>query len=279
MSSAATREHEDQLFATNRAVGRVALSAVGADGRTRRSHVAESGSLRLRFPNADTGELEAVVVNTAGGIAGGDRLEIDIAVGEGARLMLTTAAAEKVYRSLGPNSLIDVKMNVAAGGALRWLPQETILFDRARMARHIEVDLAADATLLMAEALVLGRAAMGETVGEGRVFDRWRVRRDGRLVFADTMWLDGAITDRLAQPAIGNGAVAMANVLLTPANDAAVAVVRALSDSLRGEVGVSVWNGIALVRMLAADGTALRHDMTLLLSALHSAPLPRLWVN
>jgi len=134
VTNVATRKQQDRLFAANRAVGRAALRVDVARGVTCRTDVAEAGSLRLRFPNADAGELEAVVVNIAGGVAGGDHLQFDIAVGEGARLTLTSAAAEKVYRSLGPDSAIDVKLKVAAGGVLRWLPQETILFDRARMA-------------------------------------------------------------------------------------------------------------------------------------------------
>ena len=98
---------------------------------------------------------------------------------------------------------IDVKLRVGAGAQLAWLPQETILFDRARLHRRIDVDLAGDASLLMAEAVVFGRSAMGETVRAGRIcIDRWRVRRDGRLVFAETVRLDGAIADKLAKPAV-----------------------------------------------------------------------------
>jgi len=219
------------------------------------------------------------MVNTAGGIAGGDQLRLDIAVGEGARLILTTAAAEKVYRSLGPDSVIEVKLRVAAGGALYWLPQETILFDQARMARSIEVELAADATVLMAEALVLGRAAMGEAVVQGRLFDRWRVRRGAGLIFAETLRLDGAIAEALAAPAVADGAMAMATILMAPGDDSTVAAVRALGDSMRGDVGVSAWSGIALVRLLAADGAALRHDLATVLTTLSDTPLPRLWVN
>src|SRR5690242_19872044 len=120
-------------LAANRARGRVAVMVVAADGRTRRQSVHESGSLRVRFPRAYGDELEAVLVNTAGGTAGGDRFDLAVAVGEGARLMVTTAAAEKVYRSLGDDARVTVALDVAAGGRLCWLPQETILFDGARL--------------------------------------------------------------------------------------------------------------------------------------------------
>jgi urease accessory protein len=233
--------------------------------------------LRLRFPNTDTAELEAVIVNTAGGIAGGDRFDLDISVEQGARLKVTTAAAEKTYRSLGPEATISVKLAVGADAALSWLPQETILFDRARLSRSIDVDLAATASLLLVEAIVFGRSAMGEAVREGRLLDRWRVRRGGRLMFAETMRLDGAIAQRLAEAAIASGGVAVATVLMVPGNESQATIVRGLGDCLQGEVGISSWNGLAVARLCGRDGAMLRHDLVAVLTALEKGPLPRLW--
>ena len=139
------RRHTGEIFAGNRAIGRIALSvAAGADG-SRRRRVHEAGSLRVRFPNvARTDALDAVIVNTAGGMTGGDRFDIDVAVGAGARLTVTTAAAEKVYRSLGPDTRIGVKLGCRREArALAWLPQETILFDQVRLRRSIDVDACA----------------------------------------------------------------------------------------------------------------------------------------
>ncbi len=157
--------------------------------------------------------LEAVIINTAGGMTGGDRFDIDVAVGPSARLAVTTAAAEKIYRSLGPDTELAVKLAVAPGGALAWLPQETIVFDRARLRRTIDVDLAPGANLLLAEAVIFGRSAMGETVRLGQFLDRWRVRVGGTLVFAETIRLDGDIEQALAEPAIAARRVAVASVL------------------------------------------------------------------
>ena len=270
----------DDVFAGNRAFGRLAFAVAAASGANRRARVHEAGSLRVRFPNTGRGSgLSAVIFNPAGGLAGGDRLAIDIKVGAGAALTVTTAAAEKVYRSLGPDTSIDVKLEVGAGGALAWVPQETILFDQMRLARTIDVELARGASLLLAEAVVFGRSAMGEAVMSGSCFDRWRVRVDGTLVFAETIRLGGAIAPRLAERAIADGGVAIASVVKIPGDEASVAAVRAIDESFAGEVGASAWNGIAAARLVAADGAALHRDLVRVLMALGGTPLPRLWLN
>ena len=266
----------DKVFAGNRSAGRIALSVAAESSVTRRRQVYEDGPLRVRFPNSGARALEAMIVNTAGGIAGGDRHDLDIAVGDGATLSVTTAAAEKVYRALGPPAEIAIKLAAGAGSRLSWLPQETILFDRARLARRIEVELAADATLVMAEAVVFGRAAMGEAVEQGAFTDCWRVRRDGRLVFAETVRLEGAIARMLAEPAVAGGGVAVATVLAVPSDAAMVEWARA--QILCGEVGISAWNGLAVARLCAKDGASLRRDIATVVTAL-GGTLPRLWSN
>jgi urease accessory protein len=270
----------NEIFAGNRAVGRIAFTVAAGAGGSRRGRVHESGSLRVRFPNGNNlAGLEAVIVNTGGGMTGGDRFDIDIEVGAGARLTVTTAAAEKIYRSLGPDTDIDVKLDVGPGGALAWLPQETIVFDQARLRRSIDIELARDANLLLAEATVFGRSAMGETVVQGHFFDRWRLRVGGALVFAETLRLDGDIAQRLAQRAIAGGGVAVASVIKYPGNEVDAAAIRAVQDHFAGEVGVSAWNGLVVARLVASDGATLRRDLVAVLSALDAAPLPRLWLN
>jgi urease accessory protein len=268
----------DAIFAANRAVGSLSFSVKQVGGKTRRAHVHEAGSLRVRCPGAPAEELEAVLINTAGGVAGGDRFALDIAAGEGTRLVVTTAAAEKVYRTLGPDSTIDVKLDVGPGATLAWLPQETILFDRARMSRSIDVSLAPDARLFLAEGIVFGRSGMGEAVEEGALADRWRVRQGGRLIYAETVRLDGAIASRLAEGAVAKGGVAIATVLIVPGDDGAVAAVRDLQSEFAGEVGASAWNGVAAARLCASDGAALRHDLVRVMTAMRGS-LPRIWTN
>lgn len=273
-----------RVFAVNRARGSIALSGRADCGPTRPQRVAESGSLRVRFPRSSSDALEAVILNTAGGIAGGDRLAFDIEAEAGARLTVTSAAAEKVYRSLGPDATVRVKLTVAAGGTLAWLPHETILFDSARLARTIDIDLAGDASVVVAETVIFGRAGMGEAVSTGRLLDSWRVRRDGRLVFADGVRLDGAIAERLAEPAVAAGGIAIGTLLIAPGSARIVDAVRELTAGFCGEAGASTWNGLALVRFCAKDGAGLRHDLVRVLTALHDQlllrnALPRLWLN
>jgi len=276
VSTLTTAKDEAHIFAANRATGTIALSVAAEGGRTRRSKVHEAGSLRVRFPNVTTDALEAVIVNTGGGMTGGDRFNIAIEVGEGARLVAGTAAAEKIYRSNGPDAEMSVALSVAAGGHLAWLPQETILFDNARLSRRLDIDLAENAFLIMAEAVVFGRAAMGEAMQQGFVADRWRLKRGGRLVYADSLRLDGAIADTLGQRAATHGGIALATVLIAPGGEAQLSAVRALEEQFVGEVGISAWNGIAVVRLCAKDGAALRRDLIAVLDALGTT-VPRLW--
>jgi urease accessory protein len=267
------------IFAANRARGAVTFDVHHLEGVTRRRHLHESGSLRVRFPSPETDGLSAVFVNTAGGVAGGDRFDIDIAAGEGARLTLTTAAAEKVYRAEGAPAQLNIALKAAAGAHLGWLPQETILFDRARVSRRIDIDLAESASLLLCEIVVFGRAAMGERMLQGEFVDRWRLRRGGRLVFAENVRIDGDIGGKLSRPAVAKGGVAVGTALIVPGDEALVERIRTLSESFRGEVGISAWNGFAMARFCAQDAAPLRADMMAVLSRASGEQLPRLWLN
>jgi len=160
-----------------------------------------------------------------------------------------------------------------------WLPQETILFDRARVSRAIDIDLAETASLLLCEIVVFGRAAMGERMLHGEFVDRWRLRRGGRLVFAETVRLDGEIGEKLSQPAVAKGGVAIGTVLIVPGDEALVERIRGASESFGGEVGISCWNGFAMARFCAQDAARLRADMVAVLGCASGSALPRLWLN
>lgn len=269
-----------------RSVGRVHLRAGSDDGTgaTRILDLAEAGPSRLRFPRIRGTELEAVLVNTAGGIACGDDFAVAIDLARDGHLVLTTTAAEKIYRSDGPVSRIDNTVTVGVGARLAWLPQETILFDRARVRRRFDADLAPDASLIVFEAVAFGRAARGEAVTQALFSDHWRIRRSGRLVYADSLHLDGAVTDNLARPAIGGDARACATLLdLSPGAERRLAEARAFLEDAGArsgaaiEAGVSAWNGHLAVRLLGREIGTLRAVAARLIAAYRAAPMPRVW--
>jgi urease accessory protein len=266
-------------FAANRAVGRIALTAEYGRGITQRKRLHESGGLRMHFPGARARELLAMLINTAGGIAGGDSCDVEIAAGDKARLAVSSTAAEKVYRSLGPDARTGIRLSAGQDASLAWLPQETILFNGARFHRTIDIELAPDARLVFAEAVVFGRTGMGESVEHGFLFDRWRVRRGGALIFAETVRLGGAIASKLGEAAVANSAAAIATILIVPGNAETIEPLRALSSEFRGEVGTSAWNGIAVARLCAPDGAALRYDLITLLATLRDGKLPHCWFH
>ncbi|WP_298257485.1 urease accessory protein UreD [Bradyrhizobium sp.] len=267
------------LFAANRARGVVRFDVADINGVTRRRELHEAGSLRVRFPSPEDDGLSAVLVNTAGGIAGGDRFDIDIASKADARLTVTTAAAEKIYRAEGAAAELNVTLKAEGRSRLAWLPQETILFDRARIRRRFEIDLSDAASLLLCEIVVFGRIAMGERIRTGEFVDHWRLRRGSRLVFAENIRLGGDIGSKLASPAIAKGGVAIGTALIVPGDDALVERIREISQTFGGEVGISAWNGFAMARFCAQDAARLRADMMAVLRRASGSALPRLWLN
>jgi urease accessory protein len=262
-----------------RAQGRAELGLVAAPGGARIAHLFQSAPLRILFPDSDPGEpKQAALVNVAGGLAGGDRLEIALDLARDARLTATTPAAEKIYRSLGPETQIASSITLAEGSVCEWLPQETILFDGARLCRRMVVALVPGARLLAAEMLVFGRAARGERLLTGALHDGWRIRRDGRLLWADALRLaepQAALASRFALD--GAGAVA---TLLLALPDAARHRETA-RDLAAGNAGL-VAPGLLLARWIGEAG-AVRHGLAAAIVALRAAALglpprlPRLW--
>lgn len=251
--------------------------------RGHRSHIDvlhQAGAARVRFPRpAEGASLEAVLVNTAGGLTGGDRIDIAVALAACSEVTLTSAAAEKIYRARDQQAAaIRMRLRLLAGASLDWLPQPTILFDAARLDRRTEVELAGDSRLLAVEILLFGRAAMGEQMRRGAIRDAWRVRRDGALIFADSLRLDGAIAETLDRKALLGGARA-AGLLLYVAPDAAsrLAEARVRLQGASSLAGASSWNGLLAVRAVAKEGWALQQDMAALVEWLSARPLPRVW--
>lgn len=263
-----------------RTEGSVRLAfAPGEGGSTALAGLHQSGAARVRFPKPAAGDPpEAVLLNTAGGLTGGDRIYIEVALAARCRATVTSAAAEKIYRSLDGDTTIGIGLDLGQSARLAWLPQPSILFDRARLDRRAEVALAGSATFLAVEILIFGRAAMGEDVRRGLCRDRWRVRRDGRLVFADTFRADGPIADILDRSATLDSARAAAMLLYAaPDAPARLEEARALLQGAESVAGASTWNGLLVVRALARDGRTLQNNLEPLITRLSGGPLPRVW--
>jgi urease accessory protein len=249
-------------------------------GTSRLVRLVQHQPLRALFPG-DPDRLEAVLVNTGGGIVAGDRLRVEVAVDAGARLTVTTQAAEKVYRSTGPEVTVATGLAVGPGARLDWLPQETILFEHGRLRRELTLDLAADATFIGVEMLVFGRRARGEAFRWGCLHDAWDVRIDGRLVWADRLRVvPDATLDPFASPFALAGAAALATLVVRPPR-LDLAAARAAIDGI--DATLTVVGGLLLARLLHVDAHALRRRVVLLVTALRRAlfacdePMPRVW--
>lgn len=268
-------------LAAIRARGRIALTCRAIEGTTRRVRVFEEGALRLRFPREAPDRLDAVLVNVAGGMAGGDAFDISAELGAGARLVLTSAAAEKVYRALGAATRADVRLTLGQGARLVFVPQETILFDDARLTRRFEIDMAADARLALCDLTILGRAAMGEDVHTLAWTDQWRLRRDGRLIWADATRLHGDATALLAPDALGGGARAFGTlVYAAPDAEACIEPLRAaLAEAPECEAAATVFDDLIVARFIARDGHRARAALARALCLLPDAAPPRSWAT
>lgn len=263
-----------------RAVAGVNAQFAHEAGNTRIATLSEYGGYRAKFPvSADRG-IEAVLVNTGGGVAGGDTLAIDINAGAETAVTVSTPSAERIYRSTaaGHAADIDVKLTVGAGATLVWAPQATILFNGARLNRRLTVEASARSCLLMAEITIFGRTASGETLIDGAFSDQWRVKRDGQLVFADATKLAGAITTALSRSAVAGGAAGVGLlVAMAPAVKDRLDEVRAALADQADLVGASAWDGVLVVRCLGSSLDRLHMIMGHVMQVLAFRPLPASW--
>lgn len=260
-----------------RAQGSAQLAFHRRHGAARLKTLYQDGCLKIRLPRYLPGSPpEAILINTAGGLAGGDRVATEVDIAGATAATITTQACERVYRSAGEAATVSNRLTVGAGGRLAWLPQEAILFNGGHLSRRLDVDLEGDAELVAVEAVLFGRAAMGETLSHGVLHDRWRVRRDGRLVFAEDFKVSGDIAAQLARPAVLSGHAAMATVLYAaPEPERLLSAVR---TTIGPAGGASAWNGKLLIRLATASGLALRQRLEPLLSLLLAGrPLPKVW--
>jgi len=275
----AVPDREPGAGALQRAHGAVRLRVRLRHGQTRIEALRQEGCLKLLFPRMHgAGPLEAVAVNSSGGIASGDLLATDLDCAPGAHLLATAQAAERCYRARpgdGP-ARVETRLRVGEGATLEWLPQETILFDGAALDRRLEVELAPDARLLALESRVFGRALHGERLRTLDLADRLVIRRGGLPLLVDQLILRGDAEARLARTAVGAGARACAVIVL--AGPEAAAMLDPVRARLSGDAGASSWRGMLVVRIVSRDPAAHRGLIAAVLACLRPGrALPAVW--
>ncbi len=260
-----------------RARGLLRVAARHDRGASRLADLRQEGSLKALFPRGSGDALQAVFLNTAGGLTGGDRMRIGAEAGPGAHLVLSSQAAERGYRA-GPGEVaqVAVTLRAGAGGRIDWLPQETILFEGAALSRRLSVDLHPEARALVVEPVILGRAAMGEDPRAAALADRWDLRRDGALVFADALRMAGDLAALCDRRAVAGGCRAFATLLYAGPDAAApLADLRRLLGPSGGASLVS--EGVLFARIAAPDGFLLRRRLIPAIERLSVTPLPKVW--
>jgi urease accessory protein len=264
-----------------RAVGvlRVVVKRFGTE--TVLDELRQVGCLKARFPRRVVPNwMDLVMLNTGGGVAGGDKLELSFIAGADCQVTIAAQAAERFYRALAADtpSRVRTRLQAQAGAFLEWLPQETILFDRCSVDRQLQIELAPDARFLGVETLVFGRAAMGETVRQGWLRDLIQVRHGGELLLHDAVRLEGPVDALLRRPTVANGARSVATVIYV-APDAADKLDAVRATFASAQAGASVWNGMLVARILGADSAAVRSTVVAVLGVLRAGrPLPRVWL-
>lgn len=237
----------------------------------------QKGAMKLVFPRGKGRELAAVLVNTAGGVTGGDHFRTTASAGPESRLTLTTQAAERAYKALpGQTGRIRTQLRCSADARLDWLPQETILFDGADIDRRLRCDIAKGGETLIVEPLIFGRAAMGERRISGHMTDRIEIFRDGQLAYLDAWTLAGDLSGKLDRPGIAQGHTAMASLIYAGPR------AEAILDPLRAQLGANggaslVAPDLLVARVLAADGYALRRVLIPTLDDVSEGHLPTCW--
>jgi len=283
LAESSTKHPSDKDLQRADGCGRIVLS--GSENGTRIEDVFERSPIRIMFPRTGHCRVEeAVIINTGGGVAGGDRLECSVTALPGASIAVTSQAAEKVYRALYEPARVATRLKAQESAKLAWLPQETIVFNRARLHRMTEIELVSGAELLALEWLVLGRAAHGEVVVGGDIVDSWRVKRDRRLIWADSFRITDEIFPHLNRKALLADRKAIATLIyFGPSLEKRLDFLREIIPSLGCNCAATLVSGLIVVRFAAEESSdlklALRSFLEQFGPELGSGPfrVPKMW--
>ena len=266
----------DGLIASSelqRAKGSVSFHC--SNDKIKRLH--QSGSAKLMLPKTYGEMKEAVLLNTSGGITGGDQFDFTIKV-ENCSILATTQTAERLYRSNTKPAKINIMLKATKGATLHWLPQETIVFDGANVDRTIRLDMTSDSTCLLAETIILGRQAMGEEIKDCHFTDQWRLYRDGKLFHAEALRMIGDVKEQIAATAGCNNARLLSTIIYAGKDaEEKKGVIRPWLEKASSCTAASCWDDRLVIRILSPHAQSGRSDINHLLQVIRNQPLPRVW--
>ena len=256
------------------------------NGRTLLAKKRHNGPLVIQKTLYPEGEniCHGIIIHPPGGVAGGDRLSIDVAVAEQAHVLLTTPGAGKWYKANGLQASQQLQFKLEPEAMLEWLPQETIIFDAAQALLSTQVELASHARYAGWEIVCLGRQASGEKFVDGRLRQRMQIWREGKLIWGEFADLHGS--DPLLTSPVGmNGCAVMATFVVaagvTPPE--VLERCRELQPGDNAEWGVTALPGIFAARYLGNSAPAAREYFEKLWAILRpwyareEARRPRIW--
>ncbi len=290
MLSVAEKDEQKTPPKLSRARGHLRISLKRRGAQTVLDDFYQQGCLKARFPAIEPGHMcEGVLINTSGGLTDGDKLKQEFIWGDNTYARITAQAAERIYRSRLEDACIETTMTIGKQAHAQWLPQETILFNGGRLHRTNNIDMKKGSSLIATESLVFGRTAMSEEVVEGAIFESWRIRHDGALVFADGFHLHGNIKEQLTRPAIANGAKAIATLLYV--GEDAGRLEKSMKETCNRlsndhtKIGCSLLPKLLITRVLGSEGAMMRAALGKLVQDLMNktnqntkADLPKVWL-
>ena len=256
-----------------RARGALHLTAAG---QSKIKNLFQQGSTRALFPRRANG-LECIIINTSGGLTGGDEFSNSIKCEDHSHLTISTQGCERIYKSGdGTAAVVENKVIVKNASRVNWLPQETIIFDQGRINRQLKVELSSEAEALIVEPVIFGRLAMGETNISGHFEDKVEIHVDGKIAFLDKTRLTGDISKTLKRPAVLNGSSATAVLIFK--SKTAKSFLNFLREQSNAQSGASLISKDFLVaRFIAPTGYELRQMLVPIITEITDKNLPKTW--
>ncbi|WP_411817466.1 urease accessory protein UreD [Hyphococcus sp. DH-69] len=255
--------------------------------KTSIAKLSQDGAAKIRFPQQFAQEpLSSILINTAGGMTSGDKLNWTARAQEDSSLTLSTQACEKIYRGNGGAAEISIHLTAEKNAQLYWLPQETILYDHSHLKRTLTLDVHSGARALITEAFILGRQAFGETRPIARLDDKWRIYSGGDLIHAEQIKINTAHNNWFENAATANSHTAFATLLFVGENlhDHFAQLQSKINAERTFSAHCSAWTigncDKFCARIAASDGYQLRKILTPLVTLLSGEDRPpALWLT